>query len=363
MKHVSRNHKRFVHIFLLSSCSLLVLFIFLNVIADPFTVHQTPAIDRVNIVKPILTEHDRLYRAIEIARKKPKAIIFGSSRAAAIDPNDVKALTGVEIYNASMAGASFDQIYHYFEHALHHQPDLKLVIIGLDFCAFNQNNSFIADFRLNRLKNQEITWQDFNASLLSFDALKASLKTFKANFFPIAVVNPILEKGDLSYLKSTLKADYNNYKSDPKKIEMFKKIVEKCKELSIELKLFFYPVHAVYWEAIYRSHLWPQFEDLKRQLSAIYPIWDFSGFNCVTTHTTKEYSENPFYFECSHFRPLIGKMIEEKIFNYSNLPLNFGFYLTPFTIEQALDQMRKEAHSWLENREDIMPKIKQAKNW
>lgn len=363
---MSKDHRRFVSIFFLFLTPLLLGAAIINYAVDPFAIHQSPIVSKCNEVKVCLESHDRLHKAIEIGRKKPKALFLGSSRVLALQSDDFNQTNGLDFYNAGLRGANFEEIYHYFEHALYHQPDLKLVVIGLDFCAFNQALRPTADFSLERLKGKVVTWRDFNASLFSWDALKSSFITLKSNYYhnPSQVAqNEIVAKGDVAYLKMTLANDYKSYKTDPKKIQMFKQLVETCKKHSIELKAFFCPMQAIYWEAIYRHNLWPQFEDLKRQLCAIHPIWDFSGFNCVTMRTLEETVGESFYYECSHFRPIVGKLMAEKMFDSIQSPKDFGFLLTPSTIEWALEQVRQEAKNWLESHDDITKQIQQARNW
>lgn len=379
MSHLSKNHKRFVKIFLFIFCTLLFLFVVINIAIDPFAIYQFPTIAKFNEVKVSLIKHERLYKAVELARKKPKAILLGSSRIfAGFDPHDIEAITGIETYNAALTGCNFEEIYHYFEHALYHQPDLKVVIVGLDFFGFSQNQKVRPGFKLERLKRFPITWEDLTTTLLTRDALKCSFETFKANLYenpipnvlsngqqnPEAAASPkneILAMGQVPYLKN-VKKFYQNWQLDEEKIELFQKLVDQCKNRSIELKFFFSPKSAIYWEVIYRSYLWSSFENLKRKLCAIYPIWDFSGFNCVTTGTLEQEIHQPLYFECSHYRPIVGKWMAEKMFNPLNRSIHFGVYLTPETIEHALEQMSVQANQWLLTHEDIMKQIEKIKD-
>jgi hypothetical protein len=367
-------YKYFACFTLIANTALIFFTFMVNFLIDPFTIHLTPLIQKFNQVKTELDKHDRLYKAIEIGRKKPEAILFGSSRVmAGIDPNDLTDLTGLKAYNGGFKGASFEEIYHYFEHALYEQPHLKSVVIGLDFFAFGKHAKTQPDFSLNRLKTNPVTWKDFTASLFSYQSLKTSLLTYKKNLLnsplppilPHGLSNPelsstiqgnqILEKGEIAYINLVLSHDYHHYQLDEEKIALFKKIVNQCQKKGIDLKIFFCPCKAMYWEGIYRKQLWPLFEELKRHLSTIYPIWDFSGFNCVTTQSI-ENKDYPFYFECSHFRPYLGKILLEKMFNRSSFCSDFGSLLTPETVEHTFTQMREQAEQWI-SQHDILKEL------
>lgn len=362
----SKNFKSFVKLFLYIIFPLIILTALFNFLVDPLTIHQVPQIPHFNQFKTNLDFHDRLYKAIEIGRKKPQSIVLGSSRVLSMSPADIESKTGIQTFNVGLRSASFDEMYHYFNHAVYHQPDLKYVIIGLDFCGFNYYIGTKNDFSFDRLQTDPIIWRDYLASLFSFGALKSSYQTFKANFWTSSLPlkeNEIITKGDLSYLKFTLSSDYKSYRNDEKKIEMFRKLVDKCREKSIDLKVFISPAQAIYWESIYRSGLWPSFEELKRKLSSIYPIWDFSGFNSVTTQTYEKIIQEPLYHECSHFCSIVGKIILGKMFEEEQEPSDFGILLTNENIENSLQEMRNQLSEWLQTHEDILEKIRNSKDW
>lgn len=380
---VSGSSKQFVKIFISIFIGCIICITGINLMIDPFEIHQMPLISNFNKVKISLGTHERLHRAIEMMRKKPEGIFLGSSRILhGLSPDDLHLNLFTEkplnVHNFAFSGANFEEIYNYFEHALYLQPDLKLVIIGLDFSAFNKHVIFPSDFCKERLNHSFISWEDLTYSLLSLDALKSSFETFKNNFFdqPLAfylpngcsnpikdcIDNPILKKGELTYLKLVTE-EYENYENDEKKIDLFRKLVKKCQDSGVTLKCFFCPAHAHYWETLYRKNLWESFEDLKRQLSAIHPIWDFSGFNGVTTQALESELEESFYLDCSHFRPFIGKIILEKIFNSAQNPQDFGFLLNSQTADSVLKKMRDQAEEWVKNHENLLLLIEQAPDW
>lgn len=364
MNQSSQQFKHFIQIFL--SLTLFVIFItgLINLIIDPIQVYQTPTFTHLNYHKTELGNYNSLYRALQISRLKPEGILLGSSRmSAGINPSDVEALTSVSCYNSGMNGATFDELYHYFEHALYHQPNLKLVIIGIDFFTFNQSIKPRSGFSIDRLKKR-FYLTDYMDSLFSYTFLKCSLATLSNNFFhsdtfvhPVFLdnglfnsssagsANPIIKNGHLWYLHSLLHSDYSQYTIDPKRIQLFRQLVKTCQERSIELRVFIPPAKAVYWEFIYRKGHWNVFEDLKRQLTTIYPIWDFSGFNCVTTESAQQ--ESPFYYECSHFTPYLGKIILKTLFNKQTFIENFGYQHTVETIDDNLRQLREDSLPWL----------------
>jgi hypothetical protein len=366
---VDSSSKTFLKIFcFLVSVFLTGTFLF-NWMMDPFDLHHSIKIAKVNLAKREPEKQHRLCKAVAIASRKPTAILLGSSRMnEGIDPVDVESITGETCYNAGLNGAIFPEIYHYFEHALHHQPHLKVVILGLDLFAFDKNGRFADDFLKERLQANRLAAKDLWASLFSKSALLASYSTLKSNYFEEGI-SALTDKGFLNppFAEKQLQEKaakgnvnfhllsrsffetpclYGKYQLDPEKIALFEKLVRKCQEKSIELKVFFVPAHSYYWACLHHVGLWPVLEDLKRQLTVLYSIWDFSGFNRITTQIKGNMQNS--YYDISHFKPHIGKMMVEKMFGLTQEPSDFGFLLTADTIENKLDEMRRQREKFLQ---------------
>ncbi|WP_068469539.1 hypothetical protein [Candidatus Protochlamydia phocaeensis] len=371
----SNPYRRFVFLFLAVSGIPILLLAFLNWMIDPFDYFQSPR-HKWNTVKIAWEKQQRLHQALEITRQKPEAIFLGSSRLmAGLDPADFSRMTGLKAYNAGFAGASMEEIYHYFEHALHHQPHLKVVVVGLDLFAFGKNKRPQKDFSEARLKNGTFEWKNSLSILMSKTALRSSFDTIRENlngqalpyFLPNGLYNPAvidspnneyLVKGDLAYVKMIFENTdfYYRFSLGENKIQLFKQMVQQCQEKGIALKVFFCPSKAIYWESLYRKELWPVLEELKRKLSAIHPIWDFSGFNCVTTQAL-EATASPLYYECSHFRPFVGNLILQKIIGFSADPADFGYLLTNETVDAVLEQIKQDRVRWLKTAPPVISQL------
>lgn len=372
---MNKNYK----IFLFAYFSIISLFLLgiaaINFFVDPLDYFQMPKIAQFNAIKSAKNDRVRLSKAQEILVQKPKAIILGSSRVmAGFDPLDLEIITGEKAYNAGLTGANFEEIYEYFLHALYAQPFLKTVVLGLDAFCFNNFDSVkndIPDF----LHGKKPYWFEKLKGLFSLSVLKASYTTVHDNYYgcpregllknglfdPVCAVdkgsNPILKEGDLSYLLRLHKVGpYRGFKVSESRIDKFRSLVKICKERGIQLKVFFNPAQASYYEAIYQHGFWKQFEDLKRALSSIYPIYDFSGYNELTVQSRK-CLENPLYYECSHFKPLLGRMILNQLFEKESFPIPIGSLLTPQTVEEAIFNQRMSRTFWAETHPEIVAEL------
>lgn len=337
---------RFIKKFLCFSVSLILSIMTINYIIDPFNIYSVATIQGLSHVKPEF--QSRLTVALNTIKFKPKTIVLGTSRAVHIPKEGLGNLCEEPFYNAGISGASFDEIHSYFLHALYLQPDLKRVILGIDLFSFHADRKPQIDFKSERIQNKHVNFNDLKDTLISYNALAASCKCAYLSFFDIEIINPIIEMGDNVYLQKMLESseNYKNYRIDPEKIEKFKNFVEICRNYKIDLQVYISPVKAFYWEFYYQNGLWPHVEDLKKQLCAIYPIWDFSGYNPITLETLDSDGES-LYFECSHFTPYIGKLLVKRMLGETSSIDSIGYRLTPENVESILIEILDQRLQWL----------------
>ena len=357
----------FLRVFLICSLSVVGLVGSFNYLMDPFGYFETVPFIGINEKKLPGNVQERFDRVVKIISKKPQAIMLGSSRVRAGFPASYYSrLVGYPAYKAAFSGARFHEIFSYFEHALHNQPHLKAVFIGLDFYGFSKNLNPIAEYAEDRMRRSSVPINDFFKLLLSQATLKYSYTTYKHNrdtkkFEVVDRIHvkvddddyvdlglPMIETPE-DFLKAEKRFFFDDYVIDPKKIEMFRKIVQTCKERNIDLKVIFCPVHANYCETIYQCGRWNDFENLKRELSAIYPIYDFSGYSQFNVEPLSRDTCGTYFFETSHFTPHYGKAILDKVYNIEDRCPNTGTLLTQATIEEHLKTLRDQRNVWAQH--------------
>ena len=84
-----------------------------------------------------------------------------------------------------------------------------------------------------------------------------------------------------------------------------------------------------------------------------FPLWDFSGYNAITTETVPREGDLQtrmrWYSDSSHYVPALGRVILDKIFvqpvsasnMVSGIPDDFGVLLTPATLDTQLAAIRR----------------------
>jgi hypothetical protein len=258
------------------------------------------------------------------------------------------------------------------------QKKLKIVIIGIDFFSFNSSLKNGSAFLESRLEKPDLIPQDIVNATLSLDALEASKETiidsfnnsqqktskddYRNNGFTpdrSTENSPTLWrlKSGLNYY---FKLHSDHHLSD-KYLSDFQKIVELCKQHDIILKVFISPAHATQWEAIRATGRWASFEQWKREIVKIVPVWDFSGYNSITGEKIIDPMKN--YADNSHYRQEIGDLILNRLLSYQQeiVPDDFGVLLTSENIEFHLAIIRNERELWVKNNPDAIKLVQDIK--
>ena len=113
-----------------------------------------------------------------------------------------------------------------------------------------------------------------------------------------------------------------------------------CVENGIEFGMYLGPTYYLSYLG-YGEPQQAELEEFKRRLAAIAPYWDFTGLNPVT--------ENRYYFyEASHYRPVVGDMIIDRIYREDGgcCPPWFGSFVTAAGVEAHLARQRQARQSW-----------------
>ena len=370
-----RKYLRFNWIFFLSVFITVVAAGGFNVVIDPYDVFNTPNLLGINHSKPRKDNSDRLFKATDIIRIKPITILIGSSRTKqGLDPNHPALENDQPAYNLSLDGLNTYELGRYIEHAVTNQKELDLIILGLDFFMFNTFLENRPSFSENRLEKQNISLVDFVNVTFSSDALLASKETIvdsqknppdnigygENGFMPYR--NPDPEKTEWRF-KNSINVYYGFHAKYqlPTELTELKKIVDLCQQNQIKLISFISPSHATQWEAIRATGEWSTFEKWKREVVAITPVFDFSGYNSITSEPIHNEMEN--YRDNSHYTKKIGDLVLNRILSYKKeeVPEDFGILINPENVESHLVKIRQDREIWAKNNPDEVQLVKEIK--
>ncbi|WP_107667513.1 hypothetical protein [Cyanothece sp. BG0011] len=340
-----------------------------NFLIDPYDIfrHNNPV--DLKLRKPEKIEQDRLYKTIDVINIKPEIILIGSSRVKqGLNPNHPALPKEMNPYNLGIDGSNTYEILRYLEHTYVNQPNLKTVIMGLDHYMFNDYYKLQDSFVEKRLSKTHIIPTDLINTLFSQDAIIASKNTITENltetenqkaltygdngFFPYPYHDP--NDGNAPWrFRNTIQQYFGfhpQYKLSEARLNDFKKIVEFCRQHNINLIVFISPAHATQWETLRVTDRWDTYEQWKRKMVEVTPVWDFSGYNSITTEPIQPVMSN--YVDNSHYTPKIGDFVLNRILSHEvdQVPQDFGVLMTPENIDKHLIKIRADREKWAKMR-------------
>lgn len=340
-----------------------------NAIIDPFGVMNILVIRGINQSKPATVDNTRLYKAVDLTRQDAKTIFLGASRVETAFDVEYPALQNYQtVYNLAMQGMTFYEQRRYLEYALQTQENIQVVILGIDLWLLAEPYLSKTGFKEDRLQQQGLPLLESIEINFSWDTFSKSLESIQAN----------LDKPDYQYYnsKGVRDTDYvkdrnvkftswlpgvvNNPKDNisPSALENLRIIVDLCRDNNLNLIAFITPPHVTQFEAMYMSGSEAVIEQGKREIVKILPVWDFSGYNSVTTEPISDKMYN--FRDSSHPTIQVGNLILNRILQYEeqNVPSDFGIMINSENIENHLEMIRKERETWRENNPEAVKMLK-----
>jgi hypothetical protein len=381
---------------------MLLLVAAFNRVVNPYGLFDGPVIDGVNREKPETNNRQRISKAYQLRYLKPQAIILGTSRANALDARHIHWRNSVA-YNLALNGSSIYEQWRYLQHAQAISP-LREVVLGMDFFMFNdltgQNfkEARLAVDAAGHLRTALMNYDagDLMAGLLSGAAFRSSFKTIKQQGRYTDTNsnrrNNVVAKGGhwglFTEMERKLFQEYAAQadRADEKQpgnfshFDNYRNIIRFAHAHDIRLHLFISPSHARMWELWRIVGKAEERDNWKRLLVSIneeeailagrkpFPLWDFSGYNSITTEAVPvaEEVERSMvgYWEGSHYKHEVANYVLDRLFSVRDgvriAPDDFGVFLTGGEIEMHLKreqyagaQYRNEYHDEVRAMEQL----------
>jgi len=387
-------------IYLLSAIfSVLLLVAAINWCINPYDIFDSPEISGLNAYKSEVERHTRLSKAYQVEKTKPEVILLASSRGLVV-PDAFLSVGGMKAYNLSLTSASTYEQFRMLQHAQAVHP-LKRVVLALDEritdskqASFIENRLAVNEDGTKNINKWKQTWHDYFSSLLSIDALGASIRTLrKQKDSPLNVDAEEYEKqrvyraGGHHQMFRTMEASiFARYKGGSNQCDMAagevsgnkpvsKAIIEQIVDFSyknnIELVIYFSPVHARFFEVKCMVGEWPEIEQTKRMVVMIveylagrygrkpFSVVDFSGYNDITTEELPDVddrsSKMAWYWEGSHYTKRTARKIFDQLLVEKN---GFGVSLTADNIDEYLLDIRDKRKTYVTSHSDDIAELK-----
>ncbi len=364
----------YLSIFLATALSCVLVVGLFNWLIDPFGIYQNVKISRLNAAKPHMDVIGKYsLKAICLLADDYKVAILGTSRSnRGISPFHAAFKPKGKTYNTSLVGAYINELDKVVNYIIRYQKQVKLIIFSLDFFTFNEYNITNIHFEQSPFAGKHYFFKKL-PQLFTLDEAYYASQTLLHNLTTQSEITSLCHKQGFStrpfllphrhLFTNTLekffrgKPLYAGFCYSPKKLQKFKLILQKLHQHQIKAKFYISPVHALQLEALRVANLYPTFEQWKRDLVHIfsddaqlysnvaYPLWDFSGYNTITTESIpSDLQPMRWYWESSHFKQPVGDLVIDKVFGYRDesrqIPLDFGILLTSDNIETHLYHTR-----------------------
>jgi len=308
----------------------------LNLVVDPYGVWRLVTLPGINTSKSERRDQNYLFKAADLIHRRPQVLLMGSSRAAfGLNPAHpaFTALGLGPVYNAALTGGHMHAQQQYLSYAIEHDPDLKLIVWGLDFFAFSESTRLAPTFREDRLAQGRLPWSDVAAVLGSLDALQASALTVLSNLrrpgyqpyydngqlTAMDMAEQVARKGMKARFDQSLKLYLNSparlptYKDSPAAWQALEQVLQLAEQHGVEVRLFVSPVHAAMLEAIRQRGRWGEYHAWLQRLSTLASYCDFALPVALTTEPIGDGVRN--YWDVSHYRSAVGDRLIDCLFS------------------------------------------------
>lgn len=265
--------------------------------------------------------YNRLAVPYRVRVEQPATVLVGSSRVVYGMPAG-DGVRDEDFLNAGLLGASLEELTTIVELATAN-PRLRRLVWVIEFYAFSEQFAGFRDQQTRaRLAGE---WPRLvTETLFSLDALDASrrelLKAYnpfgggRARALPLpwpeaeiaaAADHPDISRladkspGRIRYELENWVDIYRRYRAAPRHLELFRAAVGRLRARGLDLVLLVPPLSEYELETIRQSGQWPTFLAWKRDLAAVTPYTDFSGY-------TELARADRYFIDVCHFVPALG---------------------------------------------------------
>ncbi len=334
------------------------------IFAIPFLIGVNYFIDPLNILHTsILKENFQInerFMKIEFLEKNNKkynSYMFGSSRIGSTNPQDIeKHIPNSKFYNFTIGGGNFNDYLKHLDFFIINKFPIENLYLQIDIGNMgyygNSHMGYLGKFHPHVSKESlNVFYLNYLTSIFPksiFGKIKRNLFSSNKEYEYFLNTTGMITKSKLEKeIESNCESYAKNIPSFQKKnkrvfsntyieetIRDLKKIKDLTKNNNINLIVFTTP-HNKNMMDTYKVN---DYLDFLKRISEVTTFHDFSGYNSITM-------DNCNYYEFSHYRPKVGKLIATRIFNEAsnkNIPDDFGTLVTKENIDIHIEKLKSQ---------------------
>lgn len=365
--------RAYVSTFCCCSAMIVVAVSCLNYAVDPYLTHQwdSPLLQRMRPSREKLSAWGKTYA---VAKYRPAVVYVGNSRTELGLPVDPSMFAGKTVFNTAVSGAALGEVITLVQHAARHSR-LEAVVWGIDAPTFSLASGSAG---LEPELTNSGPFFFFRRAVLNLkrgltvDMTEDSLRLLSGSFGSVCRSSLALygKRDDACFDPRTAGGIHTGTAFGPRLREFrrgdgptgaalraFDQTLADLCRAGTQVRLYINPTHALTLDVLYWTGKWPKMEqwqiDLARMVERYRAggcdlrLYDFSGFNSVTTETISMVSRRPVmdnYWEASHYRANVGHMILGRIYGEPGPgpvpPDDFGVELDSAMLPAHLARMR-----------------------
>ncbi|MBQ8698292.1 MAG: hypothetical protein IJ521_04775, partial [Schwartzia sp.] len=270
--------------------------------------------------------------------QKYDAYCFGSSRVGKIDLRKIE--NGLRYYNMTYSGGLPGEWLGHLKLFLKHRVTMRQLLLGIDEFSFRNNPKAHETQYLRIPYRDEGNIKTYLSYLLKEPFILPEQEESKRSIFDIYGTGMAFRED----VDEKIEQDVAKHIQDPKFLKPMRSLGNRidetiaeletiktlCNQNGIELIVFINPIH----NSTYLATNLAEFNEFKQRLSEITDYYDFSGLNEITTN-------NYYYYETSHYRPIVGDMIIQRIF-YPERETDFGVFVTKANVAEHIRALEQQ---------------------
>ncbi len=369
-------YPRFVKVWLAATLVGIAVIAALNVLVDPAGAYPRWHLKLFDSVRYL--NLDRVTKAEMAGGGDWEIIILGSSRAESGMPAAHPFLATNRTANLSLAAARFPELTAVFDYASAHNR-LKHVVLCLDLYMFAGGQPWIENFGDSRFNPQLSLFPYYCKQLIgrastdrTWEAIRKKIQGFRPTpqesrgFHQHSLDAHTSQHELFNRVMEILGAGYRTQNVDPAYMEMFRHIVQVCRDRNIDLQVVIMPVHALDLELVHAGGRWAEFEKWKGDLVNIlagegvegkFNLWDFTDYAGPPAEAVPPAGDTTsrmkYYYENSHCTPVLGAMMIDEVFGQPGTN-QFGVKLTQANVQAHLARIVADRDAYVRtNAADI----------
>lgn len=361
---------------------------------DPYGLFNPPVLPELNVKKTKADGKIRFVKAWQLRDRRPNGLIIGSSRSEiGLRPDHACWPTG-PTYNGALAGSNMYEVRRYYQHATAVAP-VREVVLGLDLFMFNGHRGARTGFdeallaldaqgRPNAEADPNGRWKSLFSLFTLVDSLGTALGQDRNRYYTrdgrlilwppvVAGPRPLFRKTERMFHTIILfPGPARRFDLGEAPLAEYEWILRDAHAENRNLHLVISPLHARLSATLYLLGLEPTRESWLRRLVAInesvaaaagrapFPLWDFSGYNEVTTEAVPGGGEARmrFYRDPSHYTTTVGDRILDRVFGCG--ATTFGERVTSATVEVHLAKQRSGRETYMRDHPDDLAALRET---